>query len=193
MDCLVRDSTEHDMAEVHAIYRHHVLHGAASFDENPPSVGELTRRRAHILGHGLPYLVAELGDRVAGFCYAAPYRSRFADRYTVEDTVYVDHRLGRRGIGAALLSGLVHRCETGPWRQMIAVIGDSDNAGSIALHRSLGIRHAGTLRAVGFKFGRCVDRILMQRALGTGDTALPVDASAHAPAPAELGSPGRLG
>ena len=184
------------MAEVHAIYRHHVLHGAASFEDEPPAVGELTRRCADILGHGLPYLVAELGDRVAGFCYAAPYRSRSAYRYTVEDTVYVDPGLGRRGLGGALLSALVHRCErceTRPWRQMIAVIGDGDNAGSIALHRRHGFRHTGTLRAVGFTFGRWVDSILMQRALGTGDTALPADASAHAPAPAELGSPGRLG
>ncbi len=193
MDCLVRDSTENDMAEVHAIYRHHVLHGAASFEEEPPSVDELARRRADILGHGLPYLVAEFGDRMAGFCYAAPYRSRSAYRYTVEDTVYVDHGLHGRGIGGALLSALVHRCETGPWRQMIAVIGDRDNARSIGLHRRLGFRHAGALHAVGFKFGRWVDSILMQRALGRGDATLPADASAEGPASAERGSPGRLG
>ena len=169
----VRDSVAADIAAVERIYAEHVLTGLASFEIEPPSVDELLFRRATILGHGLPHLVAELDGRIVGYSYAAPYRSRPAYRFTVEDSVYVAAKFGGRGIGRALLSALIDRCETGPWRQMIAVIGDSGNAASIGLHGRLGFRHAGTLRAAGFKFGRWVDSVLMQRPLGAGDQTLP--------------------
>lgn len=166
MSSVIRDSREDDVVKVHAIYSHHVLHGTASFEEEPPSVDELMRRRANVLARGLPYLVAEIDGQVVGYSYAAPYRSRSAYRFTIENSVYVDHRLTRRGVGRALLSALITRCEAGEWRQIIAVIGDSGNTASIALHERLGFRPVGTLRAVGFKFGRWVDSVLMQRALG---------------------------
>jgi phosphinothricin acetyltransferase len=162
-----------DIVAVERIYAEHVLTGLASFEIEPPSVDELLLRRATILGHGLPHLVAELDGRIVGYSYAAPYRSRPAYRFTVEDSVYVAAGFGGRGIGRALLAALIDRCETGPWRQMIAVIGDSGNAASIGLHGSLGFRHVGTLRAADFKFGRWVDSVLMQRPLGAGDQALP--------------------
>src|SRR3954470_15752143 len=165
MTCTVRDSREGDMAQVAAIYAHHVLHGAASFEEDPPPLSEMERRRTDVLGRGLPYLVAEWEGRVVGYSYATPYRTRAAYRFTIENSVYVEHELGGAGIGRALLAALIARCEAGEWRQMIAVIGDSQNAASIGLHAKLGFRPIGTLRAVGFKFGRWVDSVLMQREL----------------------------
>jgi len=121
----------------------------------------------------LPYLVAEIDGQVVGYAYATQYRPRSAYRHSLEDSVYVREGFGGRGIGVALLAELIARCETGPWRQMIAVIGDSGNAPSIGLHRKLGFREAGLLTAVGFKFGRWVDSVLMQRPLGEGDRTLP--------------------
>jgi phosphinothricin acetyltransferase len=165
MSCVVRDARDEDLNAIHAIYAHHVLHGTASFEEEPPDVEELRRRRAEVLRRGLPYLVAVVDQQVTGFCYATLYRSRSAYRFTLEDSVYVDHRWGGRGIGRALLSTLLGRCAEGEWRQMIAVIGDSGNAASIALHAGLGFHRVGTLRAVGYKFGRWIDSVLMQRAL----------------------------
>jgi phosphinothricin acetyltransferase len=193
MNCVIRDSREDDMTQVHSIYSHHVLHGAASFEEEPPSVEELTRRRAEVLGRGLPYLVAEMDGQVAGYTYAMPYRSRRAYRFTLEDSVYVDHRLNRRGIGGALLAQLIARCEAGECRQMVAVIGDSNNAGSIALHERQGFRVVGTLRAVGYKFGRWVDSVLMQRALGDGDGTPPAGLNQHEPSSRTTGGVGRRG
>jgi phosphinothricin acetyltransferase len=169
----VRDAREADMADVQAIYAHHVLHGLASFEETPPSIAEMIARRASVLALGLPYLVAEMDGRVVGYSYASSYRPRPAYRYTVEDTVYVQEGLAGQGIGRALLGMLIKRCERGPWRQMLAVIGDSANKGSIGLHAALGFTMAGNLEAVGFKFGRWVDSVLMQRALGAGSTTLP--------------------
>jgi phosphinothricin acetyltransferase len=169
----VRDAGEADMAEVQAIYAHHVLHGLASFEETPPSIAEMIDRRAAVLDLGLPYLVAEMDGRIAGYSYASAYRARPAYRYTVEDTVYVREGLAGQGIGRALLGMLIKRCERGPWRQMLAVIGDSANKGSIGLHAALGFTTVGNLEAVGFKFGRWVDSVLMQRALGAGGTTLP--------------------
>lgn len=169
----LRDATETDMAAVQRIYAHHVLHGSASFEEVPPSLDEMLARRAAVLALGLPYLVAELDGKVAGYGYAGPYRPRPAYRYTVENSIYVADGMAGRGIGRHLLAALIERCEAGPWRQMIAVIGDSGNAASIALHERLGFRHAGTLRAVGFKFGRWIDSVLMQRPLGDGSRTLP--------------------
>jgi phosphinothricin acetyltransferase len=170
---IVRDAADSDMAAVQSIYAFHVLYGLATFEEQPPSTSELLSRRAGVLGLGLPYLVADMDGDVVGYCYATGYRSRAAYRHTLEDSVYVADGLDRRGIGTRLLEALIERCEKGPWRQMLAVIGDSGNAGSIALHRRLGFRPVGTFRSVGFKLGRWVDTVLMQRELGAGGSNLP--------------------
>jgi phosphinothricin acetyltransferase len=146
-----------------------VLHGLGTFEEATPSTVELKRRRRRVLARGLPYLVAEINGKVVGYSYASPFRERSAYRYTVEDSVYVDVRATRKGIGRALLAGVIARSQAGGWRQMIAVIGDSNNRASIGLHKSLGFHAAGTLRGVGFKFGRWVDTVLMQRELDTRD------------------------
>jgi phosphinothricin acetyltransferase len=172
---VVRDARAADMAAVQAIYAHHVLHGLATFEEVPPSVDELIARRAAVIDAGLPYLVAEHAGAVVGYSYASAYRPRPAYRYAIEDSVYVADGLAGRGIGAALLAALVARCEVGPWRQMIAIIGDTGNAASIALHRRRGFDLVGTLHAVGFKLGRWVDTVLMQRVLGPGGAAPPGD------------------
>jgi L-amino acid N-acyltransferase YncA len=172
-DLVIRDADPADMASLQAIYAHHVLYGLATFEEVPPTAEELTARRAAVLELGLPYLVAERDGRILGYSYATFYRPRPAYRHTIEDSVYIADGLGGQGIGTALLTALIRRCEAGPWRQMLAVIGNSGNAGSIGLHRKLGFEHAGTLRAVGFKLGGWVDTVLMQRALGAGSTALP--------------------
>lgn len=170
---LVRDSVEGDIAAIREIYAHHVLHGLASFEEVPPSAEELLSRRAAVKAVGLPHLVAEADGQIVGYSYASAYRPRRAYRYTVEDSVYVAPEAAGRGIGGALLSALIRRCEAGPWRQMMAVIGDSGNTASIALHRRHGFRDAGRLLSVGFKLGRWVDTVLMQRPLGPGDATPP--------------------
>lgn len=164
---VVRDAREADMSAVQNIYAHHVLHGLASFEETAPSTTEMIGRRESVLKLGLPYLVAEMDGRIVGYSYASLYRPRQAYRHTIEDSVYVQDGLAGHGVGRALLAMLIQRCETGPWRQMLAVIGDSDNVASIRLHRSLGFRQIGKLDAVGFKFGRWVDSVLMQRALAS--------------------------
>jgi L-amino acid N-acyltransferase YncA len=174
MRCLIRDSQEADITTIHEIYGYHVLHGTASFEEEVPSEDELARRRSNVLGHGLPYLVAEIDNKVVGYSYASPYRARSAYRFSIENSVYVDYRHHRRGIGQALLKALIARCETGQWQQMIAVIGGSANISSIALHEQLGFRMTGTLLSVGFKFGNWVDTVLMQRELNAGNGKLPV-------------------
>lgn len=170
---LVRDATDADLSAVAAIYAHHVLTGVASFEETAPSVEEIAARRQAVLALGAPYLVAEFEGRVVGYAYAGSYRARPAYRFTVEDSVYVAHDALGRGVGRALLAELVMRCEAAGFRQMIAVIGDSANTGSIELHRRAGFAMIGTLPAVGFKFGRWVDSVLMQRALGDGGESLP--------------------
>ncbi len=169
----VRDATEADMDSVRRIYAHHVLHGQASFETEPPALDEMLRRRQAVLAADLPYLVAETDGTVVGYCYATIYRPRPAYRHTLENSVYVQDGLHGRGIGVALMTELLTRCEQGPWRQMLAVIGDSQNAGSIALHRRMGFEPAGLLRDVGFKHGRWLDSVLMQRALGDGSRTKP--------------------
>ena len=161
------------MGAVTSIYAAHVLHGLASFEEIPPSLDEMKARRTGVLQLGLPYLVAEMSGRVVGYSYATFYRTRPAYRYTIEDSVYVEEGLNGRGIGTTLLAELIARCERGPWRQMLAVIGDSGNTGSIALHHRMGFTPAGTLICVGFKLGRWVDSVFMQRALGAGNSTVP--------------------
>jgi phosphinothricin acetyltransferase len=170
---MVRASTPTDLSRIQAIYAHHVLHGVATFEEVPPAALELGKRRDAVLSLGLPHLVAMIGSEVVGYAYAAPFHHRAAYRYTLEDSIYVDVDLVGRGIGETLLTTLIAQCEQGPWRQLIAVIGDSGNAGSIGLHRKCGFRHVGTMPTVGFKFGRWVDTVHMQRELGDGNSTLP--------------------
>lgn len=174
---IIRDVTETDMAAVQAIYAHHVRHGLATFEEVPPSMEEMSARRAAVLRSGLPYLAAEMAGGIVGYSYATAYRPRPAYRHTIEDSVYVAEGFGGRGIGTALLGTLIDRCEAGPWRQMLAIIGDRGNAGSIALHRRFGFERVGTFQAVGFKLGSWVDTVLMQRQLGPGSATLPISNS----------------
>lgn len=167
---IVRDAVPNgsaDMTTIQAIYAHYVLNARATFEEIPPSLDEMLTRHAAVVSLGLPYLVAELDHKVVGYCYATPYRARSAYRFSVEDSIYVAPGNGGKGIGSALLKELIQRCEAGPWRQMIAVIGDSANTGSVALHDKHGFQHTGVLTAVGFKFGQWVDTVLMQRPLAS--------------------------
>lgn len=170
---IVRASEDRDIAQIVAIYSHHVLHGFGSFEEVPPDATEMARRRGEVLAKGFPYLVAEIDGRVVGYAYASTYRPRIAYRFSVEDSIYVSPDAPRQGIGRALLESLLARCAGLGYRQMVAVIGDTQNTGSIALHAALGFRVVGTLPSVGFKHGRWVDSVFMQRALGSGDSTLP--------------------
>jgi L-amino acid N-acyltransferase YncA len=166
---LVRAASEADMAVVRDIYAHYVLYSLATFEETPPTLDEMLGRRRASVDLGLPYLVAEARGEILGFAYAAAYRARPAYRFTIEDSVYVAEGLSGQGIGSALLGELISRCEGGPWRQMLAVVGDSANLGSIALHRRFGFELVGILRSVGFKHDRWVDTPILQRALGPTD------------------------
>ena len=169
----IRPATPDDLGAIHAIYAHHVLKGLASFEEEPPPREEIARRYKDVTGSGLPWIVAQYGDNIAGYGYCSLYRTRSAYRYSLEDSVYVRHDMHGQGIGKLLLAELVRRCEGLGYRQLIAVIGDSGNAASINLHASAGFLRAGTLRSVGFKFGRWVDSVIMQRPLGPGDGTKP--------------------
>ncbi len=170
---VVRRAEPADMQAVQQIYAYNVLHGRATFEETAPTVSEMLARRTAVLAAGFPYLVADLDGAVAGFSYASGYRPRPAYRYAVEGSLYVAEDKQGLGVGRALLTALIEACEAGSWRQMVAVIGDSGNASSIALHRRLGFRMVGTIEAVGFKRGRWVDTVLMQRALGDGNSSRP--------------------
>lgn len=169
---VVRDATDDDLSQVAEIYAYHVLHGRASFEESPPEVAELRRRKQATLDLGLPYLVADLGGTLGGFAYAGAFRPRSAYRFTVEDSVYVAEGMTGRGIGSALLAELVARCEAGPWRQMVAVIGGGAPK-SVALHAKHGFSEAARLADVGFKLGEWTDVVIMQRALGPGGSLPP--------------------
>jgi L-amino acid N-acyltransferase YncA len=168
------------MAAVQRTYAHHVLHGLASFEEVPPTVDDLMARRAAVLAASLPHLVAEHDGEVVGYSYATGFRPRSGYRHTIEDSVYVAERVVGKRVGSTLLEALIARCEAGPWRQMVAVIGDSGNTASIALHHRFGFRHVGTFGSIGLKLGRWVDVVLMQRPLGVGDQTLPTDIRSHA-------------
>lgn len=170
---IVRDALESDIPAIRAIYAHHVLHGLASFEEEAPDETEMLRRFRGFRDAGFPYLAAELGGELAGYAYAGQYRPRPGYRYSVEDSVYMRDGMSGKGIGRALLSALLARCTEAGFRQMVAIIGDSANHGSIGLHKALGFATVGTIRSVGFKHGRWVDSVLMQRALGEGDSTLP--------------------
>jgi phosphinothricin acetyltransferase len=171
----IREATAADLPAIQAIYAHHVLHGLASFEIVPPSVEDIRSRFESITAAGYPYLVATEDAAVLGYAYASAYRTRPGYRYTVEDSVYVASDLAGRGIGRRLLTRLIDACERRGYRQMLAVIGDSANTASIELHRACGFTYAGTLNAVGFKFGRWVDSVLMQRPLGASDRTRPID------------------
>ena len=171
---LPRNAAAADLGAIHAIYAHHVLNGLASFEEAPPAPEEMRRRFDDIVGRGLPFLALELEGEVAGYGYCAPYRARSAYRYALEDSVYVRSDRVGRGVGRAILGELIGRSAGLGYRQLVAVIGDSANTPSIALHAGQGFVRVGTLRSVGFKFGRWVDSVIMQRPLGPGDATRPL-------------------
>ena len=173
MSAAIRPATPADIPAIAAIYDHAVRHGTASFEIEPPEPAEMLRRLNALVEAGYPYLVAEADGEIVGYAYAGPYRPRPAYRWSVEDSVYVAPALHRRGIGAVLLARLVAQAEQRGFRQMIAVIGDSAQQPSIALHRAAGFRLIGTIEHVGHKFGRWLDTVLMQRALGPGASTPP--------------------
>lgn len=166
----IRPSSVNDAPEITRIYAHYVLHSTATFELEPPTVAEMAARRSKILEAGLPYLVAERDQQIMGYAYAGHYRPRPGYQYTIEDSVYIDSEHLGQGLGCALLSALIEICEAGLWRQMIAVLGDRGNTASLRLHERQGFRTIGTVYSVGWKFNRWVDSILMQRALGVGNS-----------------------
>ena len=176
---LLRSAVVADLPAIQSIYAHWVASGTSSFELEPPTLDEMTRRRADVLAKGLPYLVAEADGALAGYAYANWFRPRPAYRFSVENSVYVHPAAQRSGVALLLMAELLARCEMTGARQMIAVIGDSANAGSLGLHAALGFRHIGTLQSTGWKFDRWLDTVLMQRALGPGD-ALPAPGTAAA-------------
>ena len=169
----IRPAELSDIPAITRIYAHAVLHGTASFELEPPDEAEITQRYTALLSGRFPYIVAEIEGEVAGYAYAGPYRARPAYRFTVEDSIYIDPAMQRRGVGRALLERLLVEAEKEGFRQMVAVIGDSNQNPSIALHEALGFRMVGTFEAVGYKFGRWLDSVLMQKALGKGATTIP--------------------
>ena len=170
---IIRAAMADDAEALAAIYGHHVLHGFGTFEEVPPGATEMNARRQAIADLGLPYLVAEADGAVLGFAYAGPFRTRQAYRYTLEDSVYIAPDAIGRGVGRAVLSGVITACETLGVRQVVAVIGDSGNAASIGLHTALGFERAGVGKSFGFKHGRWVDIVWMQKALNGGDARAP--------------------
>ncbi|MEO3712570.1 GNAT family N-acetyltransferase [Roseateles flavus] len=167
---LIRPSQDADLPAIQAIYEHAVLHGTGTFETDVPDVAEMSRRRAEVLSRGLPYLVAVRGEQVLGYAYANYFRPRMAYRFCVEDSIYLAPAAQGQGVGRLLLAELIARCERAGARQMLAVIGDSQNHGSVGVHRALGFEPTGLLKSSGWKFGRWLDVVLMQRQLGHGDT-----------------------
>jgi L-amino acid N-acyltransferase YncA len=171
----IRPASEADLPAITAIYEEAVRHGTATFELEPPDLAEMTRRYRALIDGGYPYFVSVLDNRVAGYAYAGAYRPRPAYRFTVENSIYLDPSFHRRGIGVALLQRLILECEARGFRQMIAVIGDSANAGSIGVHSRCGFKMIGTHPSVGLKFGRWLDTVMMQRDLGEGGHTVPRD------------------
>ena len=169
----IRPSRDEDVAAIAAIYGHHVLPGTGTFETEPPSATDMAARRADVLAKGLPYLVAEAAGQVVGFAYCNWFKPRPAYRFSAEDSIYVATGTHRKGLGRALLSELCLQAERAGVRKMLAVIGDSANAGSIGVHSALGFSHAGVLKSCGWKFERWLDVVLMEKVLGTGDTTAP--------------------
>lgn len=172
----IRDCRGDDLPAVTAIYARQVRDGTGSFEITPPDRAAMARRRGDVIGKGLPYLVAEARGEVVGFACAQPHKPRAAYVHTVESSVYVTETGRRSGVGRRLMEELIRRCERAGKRQMVAVVGDSENAASIALHRAVGFRRAGRFESVGFKHGRWLDIVLMQRSLGDGANVPPADA-----------------
>ncbi|MDM7464176.1 N-acetyltransferase family protein [Tepidimonas taiwanensis] len=173
---LIRPSRDDDLPAIAQLYGHHVLHGTGTFETTPPTVDEMASRRADVLAKGLPWLVAEVDGRVVGFAYGNWFKPRPAYRYSVEDSIYVAPDAAGRGLGRALLAELLLQLEARGIRKVMAVIGDSANAGSIGLHTALGFERVGVVRSCGWKFGRWLDIVLMEKSLGPGDTTPPADA-----------------
>ncbi len=178
---LIRPSTLDDLPAITAIYAHAVLHGTGTFEIEAPDEAEMARRRDDVLSKGLPWLVAQVDDQVLGYAYANHFRPRRAYRFCLENSIYLAAQARGQGLGRLLLTELVGRCEAAGARQMLAVIGDADNAGSIGVHAALGFEHCGVLKAAGWKFDRWLDVVLMQRSLGHGH-ARPAPASDGLPA-----------
>lgn len=172
---LLRPGSTADLPAMHDIYADAVLHGTGTFELEPPGAAEFARRRDDVLAKGLPWLVAERDGRVLGYAYAGPFRPRPAYRFCVEDSIYLHPQARGVGVGRTLLAELLARCQAAGARQMLAVIGDSANLGSIGVHRALGFEPCGRLQSVGWKFGRWLDVVLMQRSLGAGDVTLPAE------------------
>jgi L-amino acid N-acyltransferase YncA len=172
-DVIIRPVEDRDMDAIAAIYDHHVRHGTASWELEPPDRAELVRRRDSVLALGMPYIVAESAGQVVGYAYAGPYRPRPAYRFTVENSIYIDAGRTGQGLARPLLERLIDDCTAAGMRQMIAIIGDSDNYASIRFHEKMGFRKVGQIDRIGWKFGRWLDSVVMQRALGQGGDTPP--------------------
>lgn len=170
---LIRPSRDEDLDAITRIYGHHVLHGTGTFETTPPSLADMTARRADVLGKGLPWLVAEDDGQVLGFAYGNWFKPRPAYRFSVEDSIYMDPAAHRKGLGRALLAELLAVLERTGTRKVMAVIGDSNNAGSIGVHRALGFEMVGVVQSCGWKFDRWLDIVMMQKTLGAGDSTPP--------------------
>ncbi len=170
---LIRTSTDADLLAITSIYGWNVLHGTGTFETDAPDQAEMTRRRSDVLGKGLPWIVAERNGTVLGYAYANHFRPRFAYRFCLEDSIYLAETAQRQGIGRLLLTELLTRCEAAGARQVLAVIGDSANLGSIGVHRALGFEHTGVMKSAGWKFERWIDVVVMQKSLGAGDSIAP--------------------
>ena len=170
---LIRPSRDEDIDAITRIYSHHVLHGTGTFETTPPTVTDMASRRADVLGKGLPWLVAEDAGQVLGFAYGNWFKPRPAYRFSVEDSIYMDPAAHRKGLGRALLAELLAVLERTGTRKVMAVIGDSANAGSIGVHKALGFEPVGVVQSCGWKFDRWLDIVLMQKTLGAGDSAPP--------------------
>lgn len=175
MSLLIRPSRDEDVPAITAIYGHAVLHGTGTFELEVPGEADMAQRRRAVLDAGWPWLVAERDGQVLGYAYAQPFRPRRAYRFCLEDSIYLAEAARGQGVGRLLLADLITRCEQRGARQMLAVIGDSANAGSIGVHRSLGFEHSGVLKQAGWKFERWLDVVMMQRALGPGSSSAPSD------------------
>ena len=169
----VRDRRDADMARITEIYTHHVMHGSSSWELSPPDTAEMSRRAAALTEAGYPYLVAEINGQVVGYAYAGAYRPRPAYRNTVEHSIYIDDAVRRGGIGRILLESLIESCTKLGFRQMIAIVGDSQNRQSIEFHEKMGFTHVGKVQDIGYKFDRWMDQIILQRALGPGADSPP--------------------
>lgn len=170
---MIRASSDGDLPAITAIYAHHVLHGTGTFEIDPPTCAEMAARRAEVLGRGLPYLVAEDRGQVLGFCYCNWFKPRPAYRFSAEDSVYVADGARGRGLGRLLLDALAQQAQAAGVRKLMAVIGDSANVASVALHRAAGFTEVGVMRSVGWKFGAWRDIVLMEKPLGAGDSTPP--------------------